>query len=131
MFSVIVLFIGVLTYLVFGLLCFSSLVTGTDVTSVQFLQIFPHRTPNVTYELFSMYGGIQVGLGVFYFLAIFKPQLREGALWVLVLVPGCLFMFRGFALVTTAGEPLSFQYTALAVELITCLLAMAALRRVE
>ena len=128
MLSLAVLWIGVFTYLLFGVMCFLSLALGSDLTGTQLFDSFNLEEPNVTLEAFSMYGGMQIGLGLFYLLGIVKPRLREAVLWVLVLVPGMLFLTRSYALLTTAGMLPPFQYTALCVEGVTALLAVLALK---
>ena len=118
-----VLAFGVFSYAIFGAMCaafpdrFPGQAMGYDLS-----------TNNPRIEVFSMYGGLQIGLGLFFLLALFRKAYVPSALLILTLVPGGLAIGRGLAIVAIGGEINTFHYFATSVEIATAILAWVALQ---
>ncbi|MFT7286264.1 MAG: hypothetical protein ACI87W_000368 [Halieaceae bacterium] len=60
-------------------------------------------------EMGAMYGGLQIGFGLFLLVAALRPGLQEAALLLLLLVMGLLAAMRGSS--TLRAEELVTAYT--------------------
>ena len=78
-----VLGVGVYSYAIFGAMCvvWQATYVGGDMG-------YALSSSNARIEAYSMYGGLQIGLGLFFTLAFFRPEFRRAALVVLIFVPG-------------------------------------------
>lgn len=80
-------------------------------------------------EMGSMYGGLQTGVGLFCVLALLKAEYYRGGLAILVIGIGMLALGR-LVSALVATDPLSaYTWGALAYEVVTVLIAAAALRQ--
>lgn len=77
-------------------------------------------------EIRAMYGGLQLGLALFFLLAFNRPKWVRPALIVHMCVVGGLALGRVFGLVVTKWHAKPLVYTILAAELILVILAVGA-----
>jgi hypothetical protein len=56
-------------------------------------------------EFLTIYGGLELGLALFFLLPLFKTRFQESALWFCTILHGCLVLFRSasFALFSDIG----------------------------
>ena len=94
---------------------------GVDVTA---------RSPAGVTELRAMYGGLELGLGVFGALAALRPAWRVPALWAFTLAVGGLGAARGLSSLLTAGHS-SMLWTLFATEMVGTVMNIAALRQAQ
>ena len=80
-------------------------------------------------EIGAMYGGLQLGVGLFCLLATLRVEYYRPALMLLVIAIGLLALGRLYSMLT-GTEPVGFYtYGAFGYELTTAVLAAIALRR--
>ena len=85
------------------------------------------RSPAGVTELRAMYGGLELGLGVFGVLAALRPAWRVPALWAFTLSVGTLGATRALSSLLTAGHsPMLWQLFG--TELLGTIVNVAALR---
>ena len=82
-------------------------------------------------EIGAMYGGLQTGLGLFFFLAVVKLEFFRPALVVLIFAIGSLALGRLVSMLITDQILTAYTYGALGYELVTACLAVIALLRVS
>ncbi len=80
-------------------------------------------------EVGAMYGGLQTGLGLFFLLAVLKPEFYRSALIVLLLTIGSLALARLSSLLITDQVITAYTYGALSYEIATACIAAIALKR--
>jgi hypothetical protein len=80
-------------------------------------------------ELSAMYGGLQVGVGLFLLLAAFRPPLQTAALTLLLLGIGLLAALRGIGILRADDVVSAYSWGALAFETLVTALAAALLAR--
>lgn len=78
-------------------------------------------------EMIAMYGGVQIAIGGFCLLAIFKAEHQHSALCLLMFVFGGLASGRAFGLLQGAATASEYSYGALVYETISLALVVAAL----
>jgi hypothetical protein len=81
-------------------------------------------------EARAFYGGAELGLGLALLAAVFKPRWREFALVLSASLFGAIALVRGVSMVA-AQISTTFLNFALAVEILTAVLAFVAWRRQE
>lgn len=79
-------------------------------------------------ELRAMYGGLELGLGIFGVLAALRPAWRVPALWAFTLAVGCLGAVRGLSSLLTEGHS-PMLWKLFATEAIGTAMNVAALRQ--
>jgi hypothetical protein len=81
-------------------------------------------------ELSAMYGGLQIGVGLFLALAAFQPLLQRPAFILLVVAIGLLAVFRGVGVLRSEDAATAYSFGALAFEtLVTAIAAGLLLQR--
>jgi hypothetical protein len=80
-------------------------------------------------EMGAMYGGLQVGVGLFCILAALQPALQRGALLLLLLSIGLLAVMRGTSTLRTDELVTAYTWGALAFETLVTACAAALLLR--
>lgn len=73
-------------------------------------------------EYITVYGGLELGMGIFFALAVFVPGLRPGAIVFALAAYGCLAVFRVATLLAIEGVG-RFPFFMLAIELPMALVA--------
>ncbi len=95
--------------------------SGVDVTA---------RSPVGATELRAMYGGLELGLGVFGALAARRPAWQVPALWAFTLAVGGLGAVRGLSSLLTAGHS-PMLWALFATETVGTVVNVAALRQAQ
>lgn len=80
-------------------------------------------------EMVSMYGGVQIAVGVFCAMGALKIGYQHAALVLLCLLFGCLSVGRLYGLATEAEPASIYTYAALGYELFSVAIALLALRQ--
>lgn len=80
-------------------------------------------------EIGAMYGGLQMGMGLFCLLAVNRLEYFRAGLALLVIVIGALALARLLSLLLSADPVTAYTWGALVYECITALLAGIALSR--
>ena len=80
-------------------------------------------------EIGAMYGGLQIGVGLFCALALLKPDFYRSGLTLLVLVSGALALARLISFLIAPDPVTGYTYGALGYEFVTTMLALAALAK--
>lgn len=80
-------------------------------------------------EMGAMYGGLQLGVGIFCIFAGLKPPLQRGALLLLLLGIGLLAAFRGLSALRSEDFISSYTWGALAFETVVTAVSAALLLR--
>lgn len=80
-------------------------------------------------EMAAMYGGLQTGFGLFCILCAINPGLRRAGLLMLVMCVGGLALTRLYTAWDTDWLATGYTWGALAFELTTMVLAIAALKK--
>ena len=80
-------------------------------------------------EIGAMYGGLQTGLGLFFLLAVVRPEFCRSALVVMIFTIGSLAVGRLISLMITEQIVTAYTCGALAYEFATACLAVIALLR--
>ncbi len=80
-------------------------------------------------EIGAMYGGLQIGLGLFFLLALLKPEFYRSGLMILFLGIGSLALARLASLLMTEQVITAYTYGALSYEIATACIAAIALMR--
>ncbi|RZV60097.1 MAG: DUF4345 domain-containing protein, partial [Pseudomonadales bacterium] len=83
--------------------------------------------PDARIELVAMYGGFEIGLGLFCLMGLVKQEIERPALLAVVLMVGGLGVTRAIAYFVSNQTVTSYTYGALAFELTVTALALAAL----
>jgi hypothetical protein len=83
--------------------------------------------PSGTVELRAFYGGIEIGLAIFFALAARRPAWMRSALTALVFAAGGVVFLRGFALLIAGFQVKTFVYISWAAETLLFVLALLSL----
>jgi len=84
---------------------------------------------SATTEVVAMYGGLQLGLGLFFLRAIARPELLDEGLFVMALLIGCLASARAIGLLVHGTT--EYNVGAVAYEATTAVLAVVAWKRLR
>ncbi len=82
-------------------------------------------------EMVAMYGGLEIGLGLFYLLGALKKAYSKGSLILIIMTVGGLTIGRLFAFAVNSDPVTSYTYGAIFYESITCVLAFIALSKIK
>lgn len=80
-------------------------------------------------EMSAMYGGLQIGVGLFCAAGAFRASLRQPALLLLLLSIGLLALLRGLGIARTDELVTAYSWSALGFELSVTLVSALLLRR--
>lgn len=83
---------------------------------------FGLASPSGRSEYLTVYGGLEIGLGVFFLIAALDPPLRPAAILLALVTYGCLAVFRLGTLLTLDGVG-RFPVAMFAIELPMALIA--------
>lgn len=73
-------------------------------------------------EYIVVYGGLEVGMGLFFLLCAFRSGMTEAGLWFALLTYGCLMVYR-WGTIFAFKDLTSFIYTIVIVETVMAGLA--------
>jgi hypothetical protein len=118
----IVLAITAIALISYGLVCFffpeiPAGYIGFDLTNA-----------DARIEVVAMYGGLEVGVGLFCLLGLLKPELYKASLLFVILGLGGIAIGRIFGLVLTSEPVTGYTYGAMCYEICSSVLAAVALR---
>ena len=82
-------------------------------------------------EVIAMYGGLQVGFGLFCIFSALSSTHTKSGIVAVCLVMGGLAVSRAFGIASVSGEPGEYTYGAVAYETLTTVLALLALRQTK
>lgn len=82
--------------------------------------------PDAGIELLAMYGGLEIGVGLFCIAGLLNQQMRKPALLAVILIVGGLAIARVFATFFAPVAPGSYTYGALLFEFTCTTLALFA-----
>ena len=88
-------------------------------------------TPNARIDFAAISGGVQLALGVFFFIASRRPAWLEPGLWAAAAVFGGLVLVRLPSMLAIGEKPTRVIFIALAIEIIGFLICGHALRTVR
>jgi len=54
-------------------------------------------------EFFTVYGGLEMGMALFFLMPLIVPSFARPALWACLLIHGCLVLFRAISLMLYQG----------------------------
>ena len=80
-------------------------------------------------EIGAMYGGLQIGLGLYCLLAVLRPEYYRAGLVLLVTVIGSVALARSLGALITADTLTTYTWGALLYEYTTAIIATVALRK--
>jgi hypothetical protein len=123
MFGKIVLGITAIALTSYGLVCFfvpeiPAGYIGFDLTNA-----------DARIEVIAMYGGLEIGVGLYCLLGILKPELYKASLLLVILSLGGIAIGRIYGLVLTSESVTSYTYGAMCYEISSSVLAAVALRK--
>jgi len=84
--------------------------------------------PSAKAEYLTVYGGLELGMGLFFLLCAWRSGMVEAGLWFAVLSYAALGVYR-LTIVATTGGLSSFIYTMAVVEPLMALISAALLWR--
>ncbi len=84
--------------------------------------------PTATMEIRSFYGGLEIGLGVFLLVALYRSELRPGALLLVLLTSSGLLAGRVYG-ASVDGVEGNYLFYVVAIEFPIWVLALLAWRR--
>jgi hypothetical protein len=87
-----VLLLTAIGFLAFGLI---SLLSPSSVVGPMMVQL---QVPMARAEIRAFYGGLEIGLAVFLFLAVKTPRYQEPAALMAAIGLGCVFLARMFGM---------------------------------
>lgn len=119
----IILWISALAFTGYGLVCLVAPTIPAEFAGIEL------GNGDAYAEIGAMYGGLQLGLGIFCLLAARSPALYRAGLILLVIGIGALALARLLSAITAPDTLTSYTYGALIYELVTASLAAVALRR--
>lgn len=91
------LFLNAFAYIGFALWCAIAPVTTANAIGLQF------RSGSGRSEYITVYGGLEMGVALFFLVAAMQPKYQEAGLLFAVLFYGGLIVFRAYTLVTVPG----------------------------
>lgn len=91
------LFLNAAAYVGFALWCTFAPVTTADALGLQF------RSGSGRSEYITVYGGLEMGVAIFFLVAAMQPKYQEAGLLFAVLFYAGLIVFRAYTLVTVPG----------------------------
>jgi hypothetical protein len=119
----IILWISTVSFVSYGLMCLFSPVLPTDYAGLAM------NSGDAFAEVGAMYGGLQIGFGIFCLLGALRKDLYRPALISLVLLVGGLALARLYSTLTGVESVGVYTYGAMGYEFVTALLAALALRK--
>ena len=119
----IVLWVSTITFISYGLMCLISPSVPAGYAGLEMISGDGYA------EIGAMYGGLQIGFGVFCLLGALRSDLHKPALTSLVVVVGGLAIGRLYSTLTGAEQIGTYTYGAMAFEFLTATLAGVALRK--
>ena len=119
----IILWISAITFISYGLMCLVSPSVPAGYAGLEIISGDGYA------EIGAMYGGLQIGFGVFCLLGALRSDLYKPGLIALVVVVGPLAIGRLYSTLTGIGEVGTYTYGAMTFEFITAALATVALRK--
>ena len=84
---------------------------------------------DTTIEVIAMYGGLQLGFGLFCIFSALSSTHTKSAIVAVCLVMGGLTVSRTFGIASVSGNPGEYTYGAVIYESLTAALALLALRQ--
>ena len=78
-------------------------------------------------EMIAMYGGLEIGVGLFCLLGALRQEYEKSSLMFILIVIGGLAISRLCAFALSSGSVTSYTYSAIAYESITFILTVIAL----
>jgi len=119
----IVLWVSTITFISYGLMCLVSPSVPADYAGLEMISGDGYA------EIGAMYGGLQIGFGVFCLLGALRSDLHKAALTSLVVVVGGLAIGRLYSTLTGTEQIGTYTYGAMVFEFLTATLAAVALRK--
>ena len=119
----IVLWISTITFISYGLVCLISPAVPAGYAGLEMISGDGYA------EIGAMYGGLQIGFGVFCLRGALRSDLHKPALTALVVVVGGLAIARLYSTLTGTEQVGTYTYGAMIFEFLTATLAGVALRR--
>jgi hypothetical protein len=118
-----VLWLSASVFIAFGLACLISPALPAGYAGLDFI------TGDAMPEIGAMYGGLQIGFGVFCLLGALKADYYRPALMLLLVCIGGVALSRCYWAVSGEMAVSGYTYGAMAYEYATAILAAIALRR--
>ena len=84
---------------------------------------------DTTIEVIAMYGGLQVGFGLFCIFSALSSTHTKSGIIAVFLVMGGLAVSRAFGIASVSGDPSEYTYGAVVYESLTTVMALLALRQ--
>ena len=119
----IVLWVSTITFISYGLMCLVSPSVPAGYAGLEMISGDGYA------EIGAMYGGLQIGFGVFCLLGALRSDLHKAALTSLVVVVGGLAIGRLYSTLTGTEQIGTYTYGAMVFEFLTATLAAVALRK--
>jgi hypothetical protein len=119
----IVLWVSTITFISYGLMCLISPSVPAGYAGLEMISGDGYA------EIGAMYGGLQIGFGLFCLLGALRSDLHKPALTSLVVVVGGLAIGRLYSTVTGTEPVGAYTYGAMTFEFLTATLAGVALRK--
>ena len=119
----IVLWVSTITFISYGLICLVSPSVPAGYAGLEMISGDGYA------EIGAMYGGLQIGFGVFCLLGALRSDLHKPALTSLVVVVGGLAIGRIYSTLTGTEQIGTYTYGAMVFEFLTATLAAVALRK--
>lgn len=123
MLNKIILSITSIAFVGYGIFCFFNPDSAADIIG------YTLTTQDATMELVAMYGGMQLTIGIFCGLGIFRPDYVKPSLLLTTLGLGSLAISRLYSIVVTGYTPADYTIIALAFEIPIASAALWALNR--
>lgn len=115
-----VLFTAAISFISYGLLCFFAPELPAGYIG------YALTNADSRIEMVAMYGGLEIGIGVFCLLGAIKPEYTKAGLLLIIFTVGGLAIGRHYSFALNNDPVTSYTYSTIVFETVTAIIAAVA-----